>query len=243
MGQGDIVPMEPFVEARAAVHGFDMRIVIGFSKDSAGQYKSTNSIHMDAFSALNRELCAMRVEGIYESQVPIEFRALLELGCCCKLKSDKLSTFTVTAVELDQLEMVDDAEYLPDNSIRNAFYWEHRQEKRCVIAVVNSSAKDAIIVSVNAEFPNTMLLYVEDEDVNDMAPQFTALIVRSTIGDDSLRGQFVAKMIVDDVKTHGCWEITADSTMTESATRNQKTVVRLEAPRFIRPMRLCLSLA
>ncbi|VDM50980.1 unnamed protein product [Toxocara canis] len=93
-----------------------------------------------------------------------------------------------------------------------------------------------------------MLLYVEDEDVNDMAPQFTALIVRSTIGDDSLRGQFVAKMIVDDVvismqKTHGCWEITADSTMTESATRNQKTVVRLEAPRFIRPMRLCLSLA
>ncbi|VDM47475.1 unnamed protein product [Toxocara canis] len=101
-------------------------------------------------TALNRELCAMRVEGIYESQVPIEFRALLELGFCCKLKSDKLLTFTVTAVELDQLEM-------------------------------------------------TMLLYVEG--VNDMAPQFTAPIVRSTIGGDSLPGQFVAKMIVDDVDT------------------------------------------
>ncbi|VDM50907.1 unnamed protein product [Toxocara canis] len=44
-----------------------------------------------------------------------------------------------------------------------------------------------------------MLLYVED--VNDMAPQFTALVVRSTIGDDSLPGQFVAKMVVDDVDT------------------------------------------
>lgn len=48
----------------------------------------------------------MRVEGIYESQVPIEFRALLELGCCCRLKSDNFSTSTSTAVELDQLETV-----------------------------------------------------------------------------------------------------------------------------------------
>ncbi|KHN70755.1 DNA polymerase epsilon catalytic subunit A [Toxocara canis] len=123
------------------------------------RYSVDESRFQSSLNALNRELCAMRVEGIYESQVPIEFRALLELGCCCKLKSDKLSTFTVTAVELDQLEMVDDAEYLPDNSIRSAFYYEHRQDKRCVIAVINSSANDAIIVSVNAEFPNVNNIY------------------------------------------------------------------------------------
>uniref|UniRef100_A0A183U975 Cytoplasmic protein n=1 Tax=Toxocara canis TaxID=6265 RepID=A0A183U975_TOXCA len=48
---------------------------------------------------------------------------------------------------------------LPDNSIRSAFYYEHRQDKRCVIAVINSSANDAIIVSVNAEFPNVNNIY------------------------------------------------------------------------------------
>ncbi|VDM41602.1 unnamed protein product [Toxocara canis] len=51
----DVEDFEPFVEARAAVHGFDMRIEIGFSKDSAGEYKSTNSIHMDAFRWVKRD--------------------------------------------------------------------------------------------------------------------------------------------------------------------------------------------
>ncbi|VDK29313.1 unnamed protein product [Anisakis simplex] len=39
----------PFVEARAALYELDMRIEIGFSKDSAGEYKSPNAIHMDAY--------------------------------------------------------------------------------------------------------------------------------------------------------------------------------------------------
>lgn len=37
------------------------------------------------------------------------------------------------------------------------------------------------------------------EDVNDMAPKFTPPVVRSTIGDDSQPGQFIAKMMVDDM--------------------------------------------
>lgn len=37
----------PFVEARAAVHGLNMYQEIGFQKDSQGEYKASQCIHMD----------------------------------------------------------------------------------------------------------------------------------------------------------------------------------------------------
>lgn len=41
-----LVP-RPFVEARAAVHGLNMYQEIGFQKDSQGEYKAPQCIHMD----------------------------------------------------------------------------------------------------------------------------------------------------------------------------------------------------
>ncbi|KAH0625488.1 hypothetical protein JD844_015027, partial [Phrynosoma platyrhinos] len=40
----------PFVEARAAAHGMNMQKEIGFQKDSQGEYKSSQCIHMDCLS-------------------------------------------------------------------------------------------------------------------------------------------------------------------------------------------------
>lgn len=39
--------VRPFVEARAAVHGLSMYQEIGFQKDSQGEYKASQCIHMD----------------------------------------------------------------------------------------------------------------------------------------------------------------------------------------------------
>ena len=39
--------VRPFVEARAAVHGLSMYQEIGFQKDSQGEYKAPQCIHMD----------------------------------------------------------------------------------------------------------------------------------------------------------------------------------------------------
>jgi hypothetical protein len=39
----------PFVEARAAFHGLDMSLEIGFSKDNQGEFKSRPAAHMDCF--------------------------------------------------------------------------------------------------------------------------------------------------------------------------------------------------
>lgn len=42
-----LLVLRPFVEARAAVHGLSMYQEIGFQKDSQGEYKSPQCIHMD----------------------------------------------------------------------------------------------------------------------------------------------------------------------------------------------------
>lgn len=40
-------PLRPFVETRAALHGLSMYREIGFQKDSQGEYKASQAIHMD----------------------------------------------------------------------------------------------------------------------------------------------------------------------------------------------------
>ncbi|XP_044845964.1 DNA polymerase epsilon catalytic subunit A isoform X2 [Mauremys mutica] len=45
----------PFVEARAAVHGINMYQEIGFQKDSQGEYKASQCIHMDCLRWVKRD--------------------------------------------------------------------------------------------------------------------------------------------------------------------------------------------
>ncbi|XP_038229566.1 DNA polymerase epsilon catalytic subunit A isoform X2 [Dermochelys coriacea] len=45
----------PFVEARAAVHGMNMYQEIGFQKDSQGEYKASQCIHMDCLRWVKRD--------------------------------------------------------------------------------------------------------------------------------------------------------------------------------------------
>ncbi|VDK87417.1 unnamed protein product, partial [Onchocerca ochengi] len=45
----------PFVEARAAVYGFNMQTEIGVSKNSSGEYRTINAVHLDAFKWVKRD--------------------------------------------------------------------------------------------------------------------------------------------------------------------------------------------
>lgn len=45
-------PIRPFVETRAALYGLSMHREIGFQKDSQGEYKSSQAIHMDCLRCL-----------------------------------------------------------------------------------------------------------------------------------------------------------------------------------------------
>ncbi|MCP9260431.1 DNA polymerase [Dirofilaria immitis] len=121
---------------------------------------------------LNKELCAMRIEGVYESQVPLLFRALLTFGCSCRLKPS-LQINSATTYDFEQLESDFSVQYLPENSIRTLFFYEHHQDSRCVMALFNTVTSEAHIVVVNKtelNLPNLSNMYASEKanlsDVN-----------------------------------------------------------------------------
>lgn len=57
-------------------------------------------------------------------------------------------------------------QYLPENSIRTLFFYEHQQDSRSVIAVFNTATSEAHIVLVNKvelNLPNLQKMYASEK--------------------------------------------------------------------------------
>ncbi|VIO96069.1 DNA polymerase family B, exonuclease domain containing protein [Brugia malayi] len=129
------------------------------------RYVIDERIFESSLNQLNKELCAMRIEGVYESQMPILFRAVLTLGCSCRLKPN-FKTNSASTYDSEQLEPDFSVQYLPENSIRTLFFYEHQQDSRCVIAVFNTASSEAHIVVVNKtelNLPNLSNMYASEK--------------------------------------------------------------------------------
>ncbi len=73
----------PFVETRAALHGLSMHREIGFQKDSQGEYKSSQAIHMDCLRCARLSLCYNYSSEVYECMhlgVTVDFRLISHLS-------------------------------------------------------------------------------------------------------------------------------------------------------------------
>ncbi|VDK84402.1 unnamed protein product [Litomosoides sigmodontis] len=112
------------------------------------RYVIDERIFESSLNQLNKELCAMRIEGVYESQMPLLFRVLLTLGSSCRLKST-FQTKPSTTYNFEQLEPDFAVQYLPENSFHTLFFYEHQQDSRCVMAVFNTATSEAHVVVVN----------------------------------------------------------------------------------------------
>lgn len=57
-------------------------------------------------------------------------------------------------------------QYLPENSIRTLFFYEHQQDSRCVMAVFNTTTSEAHVVVVNKtelSLPNLSNMYASEK--------------------------------------------------------------------------------
>lgn len=95
------------------------------------------------------------VEGVYERQVPLLFRALLKLGCACKVltSSGNLDTFS-----LDDLEMITIRNYLPPDSMKHLYLYHHKAltGSRQMYALFLTPIKKALIIVVDSVRMNLM---------------------------------------------------------------------------------------
>ena len=90
---------------------------------------------------MESELSTPDVEGIYETGVPLELRALAGLGCLARLspKAGRSATADLEEFRLDELERrtgEDGQAYLPSASIRHLFLYHYQEDRRSVWALL-----------------------------------------------------------------------------------------------------------
>lgn len=110
-----------------------------------GWIPSTSSFH--CFSAFNEQLCKMNINGIYETQVPLQFSAILNLGATANVKSLTNST----RISADQMERMSYAEipYVPIHIFRILYFYEFTVGNRTVFGLFNPFAFQAHLFLIN----------------------------------------------------------------------------------------------
>ena len=80
-----------------------------------------------------------RVAGVYETKTSLSFRAIMQLGCCCRVipQSSSQSSSSTSGFDLDQLEMVPSASenYLTGDSLRTIYLY-HSSTKNGNLGIV-----------------------------------------------------------------------------------------------------------
>lgn len=95
------------------------------------------------------------VEGVYERQVPLLFRALLKLGCASKVLT---SSGTLDTFSLEDLEMTGIRDYIPQDSMKHLYLYHHRAivGPRQMYALFLTPIKKALIIVVDSVRMNLM---------------------------------------------------------------------------------------
>lgn len=142
------------------------------------KYTVPESTFQDNQLGLLIDLATPDIEGIYETQMSLEFRLLMELGCVCKIQHSEAKRLVETSKDIDnltlsQLDMVtgDQDIYLNNmKSLKRIFFYQHaiNSEKRSMWGVFAEASKKAIIivhdtVRVN-QLPNLKTLYQTEKN-------------------------------------------------------------------------------
>lgn len=97
------------------------------------------------------------VEGVYETQVSLLYRALLKIGCVCKV--DK-GVKNADDIKLEDLDMISVARqpYLPPDSVKHLYFYHHRHmtKPQQMFALFITPLKKAIIIVLDTVRTNLM---------------------------------------------------------------------------------------
>lgn len=132
------------------------------------EYSVPEKIFIDHSSELATDLSSPDIEGIYESQVPSFMRALIKLGCVCKVNKIFAKLFSgkdLDTFELDQLDFKTLAEcsYLENVNVKKMYLYHSSSDNRVVLAIFVPAAQKASVFLVdvvrNNQMPNLSSLY------------------------------------------------------------------------------------
>ncbi|TRY87471.1 hypothetical protein DNTS_035299 [Danionella cerebrum] len=132
------------------------------------QYTVPEDMYQEHINEINADLSAPDIEGVYETQVPLLFRALVHLGCVCMLNKQvvrDLAGREADTFDLEHLEMRSLAQfsYLEPGSVRHIYLYHHSQGNKALFGLFIPSQRKASIFVLDTvrsnQMPNLSSLY------------------------------------------------------------------------------------
>ncbi|KAA0716868.1 DNA polymerase epsilon catalytic subunit A [Triplophysa tibetana] len=132
------------------------------------QYTVPEDMYQEHINEINAELSAPDIEGVYETQVPLLFRALVQLGCMCMVNKQvvrDLAGREADTFDLEHLEMRSLAQfsYLEPGSVRHIYLYHHSQGHKAMFGLFIPSQRKASVFVLDTvrsnQMPNLSTLY------------------------------------------------------------------------------------
>ncbi|KAK0148516.1 DNA polymerase epsilon catalytic subunit A [Merluccius polli] len=132
------------------------------------EYSVPEDMYQEHMNEINADLSAPDIEGVYETQVPLLFRALVQLGCMCMVNKHALRDLAgreADTFELDNLEMRSLAQfsYLEPGSIRHIYLYHHSQGHKALFGLFIPSQRKASVFILDTvrsnQMPNLSTVY------------------------------------------------------------------------------------
>uniref|UniRef100_A0A669ECA5 DNA polymerase epsilon catalytic subunit n=1 Tax=Oreochromis niloticus TaxID=8128 RepID=A0A669ECA5_ORENI len=144
------------------------------------EYSVPEDMYQEHINEINADLSAPDIEGVYETQVPLLFRALVQLGCVCMVNKHVVRDMAgreADAFDLEHLEMRSLAQfsYLEPGSVRHMYLYHHSQGHKALFGLFIPSQRKASIFVLDTvrsnQMPNLSNLYTAER---------TALLEKTT---------------------------------------------------------------
>nr|XP_040050680.1 LOW QUALITY PROTEIN: DNA polymerase epsilon catalytic subunit A [Gasterosteus aculeatus aculeatus] len=135
------------------------------------EYCVPEDMYQEHINEINADLSAPDIEGVYETQVPLLFRALVRLGCVCMINKHvvrDLAGREADTFDLEHLEMRSLAQfsYLEPGSVRHIYLYHHSQGHKALFGLFIPSQRKASIFVLDTvrsnQMPNLTNLYTAE---------------------------------------------------------------------------------
>ncbi|RMC06098.1 hypothetical protein DUI87_17643 [Hirundo rustica rustica] len=125
------------------------------------EYSVPEDMYQEHINEINADLSAPDIEGVYETQVPLLFRALTHLGCVCMvsrqlvqhLAGREAETFNIEHLEMRSLAQFT---YLEPGSIRHIYLYHSSQGGKALLGLFIPSQRKAAVFVLDKVRSNQM---------------------------------------------------------------------------------------
>ncbi|XP_031425753.1 DNA polymerase epsilon catalytic subunit A-like [Clupea harengus] len=125
------------------------------------QYTVPEDMYQEHINEINADLSAPDIEGVYETQVPLLFRALVQLGCMCMVNKQAVRDLAgreADTFDLENLDMRSLAQfsYLEPGSVRHIYLYHHSQGHKGLFGLFIPSQRKASVFVLDTVRSNQM---------------------------------------------------------------------------------------